>query len=199
VVGGVSRREKLSRESVARRQSRRTAQCTARKRKARDKQGFSSTATGIRTPVSAVRGRRPSPLDDGGASADCTSGPCRVRARRGRAGGRGSGHRRDEFGRLGGRLRGRCTGIARRASAARRTVPSSASSTSVSPSSPGSLDTVRSMSRICVRPSASGVRAAARSRAALAPGRGRRRSGGARPDSRGAASGAAPGCPGCGG
>jgi hypothetical protein len=26
-----------------------------------------STATGIRTPVSAVRGRRPSPLDDGGA------------------------------------------------------------------------------------------------------------------------------------
>src|SRR5262245_53773303 len=28
--------------------------------------GFGSTATGIRTPVSAVRGRRPSPLDDGG-------------------------------------------------------------------------------------------------------------------------------------
>jgi acetyl esterase/lipase len=28
---------------------------------------FFSTATGIRTPVSAVRGRRPSPLDDGGA------------------------------------------------------------------------------------------------------------------------------------
>src|SRR5919112_3005923 len=28
---------------------------------------FVSTATGIRTPVSAVRGRRPSPLDDGGA------------------------------------------------------------------------------------------------------------------------------------
>src|SRR5918997_8877 len=27
-----------------------------------------STATGIRTPVSAVRGRRPSPLDDGGPS-----------------------------------------------------------------------------------------------------------------------------------
>ena len=27
---------------------------------------FESTATGIRTPVSAVRGRRPSPLDDGG-------------------------------------------------------------------------------------------------------------------------------------
>src|SRR5215217_9456086 len=30
---------------------------------------FASTATGIRTPVSAVRGRCPSPLDDGGASA----------------------------------------------------------------------------------------------------------------------------------
>ena len=29
----------------------------------------SSTATGIRTPVSAVRGRCPSPLDDGGAPA----------------------------------------------------------------------------------------------------------------------------------
>ncbi len=28
--------------------------------------GFRSTATGIRTPVSAVRGRRPSPLDDSG-------------------------------------------------------------------------------------------------------------------------------------
>src|SRR3954466_299209 len=28
--------------------------------------GPRSTATGIRTPVSAVRGRRPSPLDDGG-------------------------------------------------------------------------------------------------------------------------------------
>ena len=27
---------------------------------------MTSTATGIRTPVSAVRGRRPSPLDDGG-------------------------------------------------------------------------------------------------------------------------------------
>ena len=26
------------------------------------------TATGIRTPVSAVRGRRPSPLDDGGGT-----------------------------------------------------------------------------------------------------------------------------------
>ena len=34
-----------------------------------------STATGIRTPVSAVRGRRPSPLDDGGSSAgDCSGG-----------------------------------------------------------------------------------------------------------------------------
>ncbi|MEA2302331.1 MAG: hypothetical protein QOE44_2866 [Solirubrobacteraceae bacterium] len=29
---------------------------------------FSNTATGIRTPVSAVRGRRPSPLDDSGES-----------------------------------------------------------------------------------------------------------------------------------
>ena len=29
--------------------------------------GFGGTATGIRTPVSAVRGRRPSPLDDSGA------------------------------------------------------------------------------------------------------------------------------------
>ena len=28
--------------------------------------GFRGTATGIRTPVSAVRGRRPSPLDDSG-------------------------------------------------------------------------------------------------------------------------------------
>ena len=34
-----------------------------------------STATGIRTPVSAVRGRRPSPLDDGGApTRDCSGG-----------------------------------------------------------------------------------------------------------------------------
>src|ERR1700737_3021526 len=31
--------------------------------------GFRSTATGIRTPVSAVRGRRPSPLDDSGVEA----------------------------------------------------------------------------------------------------------------------------------
>ena len=31
------------------------------------------TATGIRTPVSAVRGRRPSPLDDGGADGDHAS------------------------------------------------------------------------------------------------------------------------------
>ena len=31
--------------------------------------GLGSTATGIRTPVSAVRGRRPSPLDDGGSGA----------------------------------------------------------------------------------------------------------------------------------
>jgi hypothetical protein len=35
------------------------------------------TATGIRTPVSAVRGRRPSPLDDGGSSAgDCSDRLC---------------------------------------------------------------------------------------------------------------------------
>ncbi len=34
---------------------------------------FLSTATGIRTPVSAVRGRRPSPLDDGGATAHLTT------------------------------------------------------------------------------------------------------------------------------
>jgi hypothetical protein len=34
----------------------------------RAREGPRSTATGIRTPVSAVRGRRPSPLDDSGAS-----------------------------------------------------------------------------------------------------------------------------------
>ena len=63
--------------------------------------GFRSTATGIRTPVSAVRGRRPSPLDDGGAASDssgldgvCTrhsGGGARVgyAARRSTAGGRG--------------------------------------------------------------------------------------------------------------
>ena len=33
-----------------------------------------STATGIRTPVSAVRGRRPSPLDDGGERGQASSG-----------------------------------------------------------------------------------------------------------------------------
>src|SRR5688572_25877919 len=33
-----------------------------------------STATGIRTRVSAVRGRRPSPLDDGGPADDCSRG-----------------------------------------------------------------------------------------------------------------------------
>ena len=38
-----------------------------------------STATGIRTPVSAVRGRRPSPLDDGGSSAGDCSGPILAR------------------------------------------------------------------------------------------------------------------------
>ncbi len=37
------------------------------RRKLRGLQGVRGTATGIRTPVSAVRGRRPSPLDDGGA------------------------------------------------------------------------------------------------------------------------------------
>ena len=36
-------------------------------RKAPHSRGCSNTATGIRTPVSAVRGRRPSPLDDSGA------------------------------------------------------------------------------------------------------------------------------------
>src|SRR4051812_5137563 len=44
--------------------------CTAGSLKRRNpwKSGVSaSTATGIRTPVSAVRGRRPSPLDDSGA------------------------------------------------------------------------------------------------------------------------------------
>ncbi len=39
--------------------------------------GVASTATGIRTPVSAVRGRRPSPLDDGGAPAGDSSGTIR--------------------------------------------------------------------------------------------------------------------------
>jgi hypothetical protein len=38
-----------------------------RRRKPAGGAGFVSTATGIRTPVSAVRGRRPSPLDDGGS------------------------------------------------------------------------------------------------------------------------------------
>jgi hypothetical protein len=33
------------------------------------------TATGIRTRVSAVRGRRPSPLDDGGPADDCSRAP----------------------------------------------------------------------------------------------------------------------------
>src|SRR3954468_16341247 len=35
---------------------------------------FLSTATGIRTPVSAVRGRRPSPLDDGGSGGHSSGG-----------------------------------------------------------------------------------------------------------------------------
>src|SRR4051794_41539558 len=38
-----------------------------------------NTATGIRTPVSAVRGRRPSPLDDGGKNAGQFSGALRAR------------------------------------------------------------------------------------------------------------------------
>jgi hypothetical protein len=42
----------------------------SRRGKPRRKPGFRSTATGIRTPVSAVRGRRPSPLDDGGRTRD---------------------------------------------------------------------------------------------------------------------------------
>jgi hypothetical protein len=37
-----------------------------------------STATGIRTPVSAVRGRRPSPLDDGGSGPDEPSNPSAI-------------------------------------------------------------------------------------------------------------------------
>ena len=39
---------------------------SARRKKPAPQAGSSSTATGIRTPVSAVRGRRPNPLDDGG-------------------------------------------------------------------------------------------------------------------------------------
>ena len=35
--------------------------------------GFGSTATGIRTRVSAVRGRRPSPLDDSGGGGVLTA------------------------------------------------------------------------------------------------------------------------------
>jgi hypothetical protein len=34
------------------------------------RRGVGSTATGIRTRVSAMRGRRPSPLDDSGAQID---------------------------------------------------------------------------------------------------------------------------------
>jgi hypothetical protein len=37
-----------------------------------------STATGIRTPVSAVRGRRPSPLDDGGSGRHEGSNPSAI-------------------------------------------------------------------------------------------------------------------------
>src|SRR3954451_9221819 len=42
------------------------APTTERLQKTLHLQGFCSTATGIRTPVSAVRGRRPGPLDDSG-------------------------------------------------------------------------------------------------------------------------------------
>ena len=38
--------------------------------KPRVSRAFASTATGIRTRVSAVRGRRPSPLDDSGGVSD---------------------------------------------------------------------------------------------------------------------------------
>src|ERR1700727_2370241 len=38
-----------------------------KRKKASSSRAFVSTATGIRTRVSAVRGRRPSPLDDSGA------------------------------------------------------------------------------------------------------------------------------------
>jgi hypothetical protein len=48
-----------------------------RRRKPASKASFRSTATGIRTPVSAVRGRRPSPLDDGGQRRGSVArGPC---------------------------------------------------------------------------------------------------------------------------
>src|SRR3954447_16157438 len=55
------------------------ARCPAgatERRKPATRASFLSTATGIRTPVSAVRGRRPSPLDDGGLEAgECSGGP----------------------------------------------------------------------------------------------------------------------------
>ena len=54
--------------------ARTVARTRLNKRKPRILRVFRSTATGIRTPVSAVRGRRPSPLDDGGPAADCTNG-----------------------------------------------------------------------------------------------------------------------------
>ena len=57
----------LSRESSSAARSRLPASPAAQETtKAPHLQGSASTATGIRTPVSAVRGRRPSPLDDGG-------------------------------------------------------------------------------------------------------------------------------------
>src|SRR3954447_25233734 len=55
------------------------ARCPAgatERRKPATRASFLSAATGIRTPVSAVRGRRPSPLDDGGLEAGkCSVGP----------------------------------------------------------------------------------------------------------------------------
>ena len=48
------------------RRARRTCPAPPKNAEGRRSRASSSTATGIRTPVSAVRGRRPSPLDDGG-------------------------------------------------------------------------------------------------------------------------------------
>src|SRR4051795_1083441 len=63
--------------------------------KPRDREASRGTATGIRTPVSAVRGRRPSPLDDsgtgtaqpraatgGGSAAERTRTPTSISTRR---------------------------------------------------------------------------------------------------------------------
>src|SRR3954453_2230424 len=45
-----------------------------RRRDPARKAGAASAATGIGTPVSAVRGRRPSPLDDGGSGGHSSGG-----------------------------------------------------------------------------------------------------------------------------